>query len=175
MSAVLGRVPWSVRVALVGAALVGLGLLVYRIVRAPEIERAAVDRLESDLVATASAFANGLGKEGISAPDLAERVRAVGRTAGMRFTVVAEDGRVLADSEAPDVSTLDNHAKRPEIAAAREQGRSSSRRTSATVSRALWYSAERVPGTRAVARVALDAKEADALLAEQTRFPWTAG
>src|SRR5207247_6490541 len=89
--------------------------------------------------------------------------------------VVAEDGRVLADSEAPDVSTLDNHANRPEIAAARETGRSSSRRTSATVSRALWYAAERVPGTRAVARVAIDAKDADALLAEETRFPWAAG
>jgi two-component system phosphate regulon sensor histidine kinase PhoR len=173
--AVSGRAPWTLRVALVGAALVALGLAVYRFVRAPEIERVAGERLEHDLAATASALANGLGREGVVAKDLSERIRSAGRVARMRFTIVGENGAVLADSEATDLATLDNHAKRPEIVAALEQGRSSSRRTSATVSRALWYAAERIPGTRAVARVALDAREAEALLAEETRFPWAAG
>jgi two-component system phosphate regulon sensor histidine kinase PhoR len=41
--------------------------------------------------------------------------------------------------------------------------------------RELWYAAERVPGTRAVARAALDAREAEAQFARESRFPWLAG
>jgi two-component system phosphate regulon sensor histidine kinase PhoR len=47
----------------------------------------------------------------------AARVRDLARRAGARLTVVAPDGRVLADSEA-DASHMVNHRDRPEVASA---------------------------------------------------------
>lgn len=169
------RTPWSLRVGLLGGALVAFGLAVHWVVRAPDVRRLAEQRLEKDLAAAAVALAQGLGKDGLAAPDLDARVKAAGREAGLRFTVVAEDGKVLADSDVPDLSTLENHANRPEVVEAREKGRAASHRTSTSVWRALWYAAERVPGTRAVARAALAEEESTALFARETRFPWLAG
>ena len=44
--------------------------------------------------------------------------RQAGQRTGIRFTVIAADGRVLADSN-EDPARMDNHARRPEVAAAR--------------------------------------------------------
>ncbi len=40
------------------------------------------------------------------------------RDPGFRITVVASDGTVIGDSDAPDITKLENHAHRPEIKAA---------------------------------------------------------
>src|SRR5256885_15430665 len=51
---------------------------------------------------------------------------------GGRITVVADDGRVLGESEG-DSESLENHAERPEVLAARERGTGVSTRFSHTV------------------------------------------
>jgi two-component system phosphate regulon sensor histidine kinase PhoR len=69
-----------------------------------------------------------------SAPDstFQHRIRALGSRADTRYTVIAADGRVLADSrESPGV--MDNHRDRPEIMAAARDGLGVSTRFSRTV------------------------------------------
>jgi two-component system phosphate regulon sensor histidine kinase PhoR len=51
------------------------------------------------------------------AADLEAKVRGLGQSTGMRITIIAPDGRVLADSE-EDPSQMDNHGDRPEVKAA---------------------------------------------------------
>lgn len=54
-------------------------------------------------------------------PGFQARVERLGREAALRLTVVAPDGRVLADSHR-DPQQMDNRAARPELVAAREGG-----------------------------------------------------
>jgi two-component system, OmpR family, phosphate regulon sensor histidine kinase PhoR len=169
------RLPWSIRAGVVGGALVALAFLVYWMARAPEIRRVAMDRMDDDLKGAAYALSAGIGPDGLKAPDLDARVKAVRRDAGLRFTVIAEDGRVLADSDAPDLTQLANHATRPEVVAALRDGSAFSSRTSDSVNRALRYAAVRIPGTKAVARAALDARDVDATIAAETHVPWPTG
>ena len=63
---------------------------------------------------------------------------------GVRVTVIAADGTVLADSQS-DPQTMENHAGRPEIAQAMAEGSGRSIRHSATVNRELLYYAIRQP------------------------------
>jgi two-component system phosphate regulon sensor histidine kinase PhoR len=66
---------------------------------------------------------------------------------GARITVIATDGRVLADSET-DIATMESHAQRPEVREALEKGEGRAMRQSVSVKRALIYYAfrEYLPG-----------------------------
>ena len=68
-------------------------------------------------------------------------------SSGVRVTVIAADGRVLADSVTQS-DTMENHATRPEVATALEKGEGRSVRTSVSVRQALIYYAfrEYLPG-----------------------------
>ena len=61
----------------------------------------------------------------------------------VRFTVIAEDGRVLADSDS-DPSGMDNHNARPEVVKARSQGMGSDVRFSDTLRTEMMYHALKV-------------------------------
>jgi len=89
-------------------------------------------------------------------------------TSGARVTVVAVDGRVLADS-AHDPTTMENHADRPEIQQALAEGRGQTVRFSETVNRDLAYLATpyRSEGAELVVlRLALPVARIDEALAE---------
>jgi two-component system, OmpR family, phosphate regulon sensor histidine kinase PhoR len=76
-----------------------------------------------------------------SAQALQRFVERATRATGMRVSLIAPDGRVLADSERPGsaVATMDNHADRPEIRAALEGRVGSAVRRSVTVDTPLIY------------------------------------
>ncbi len=78
--------------------------------------------------------------------DLDEEVDRAVRQAGRRLTVVADDGRVLADSafSGSDLEAIENHATRPEIVDARRHGLGSSLRFSHSVEQPLLYVAHAV-------------------------------
>jgi two-component system phosphate regulon sensor histidine kinase PhoR len=61
-----------------------------------------------------------------------------GKRAGARVTLIAPDGLVLADSDR-DPETMENHAARPEVRAAWQQGEGAAIRYSASVNRDLCY------------------------------------
>ena len=67
----------------------------------------------------------------------------LGTLSGLRVTVVAADGTVLGDSEG-DVAIMDNHATRPEVAAALSAGRGTAVRYSDTISADMMYAARGV-------------------------------
>jgi len=95
---------------------------------------------------------------------------------GIRVTVIASDGRVLADSQA-DPSTMENHAGRPEIQDAFAKGNGQSIRHSATINRDLLYYAVRQPvpgGTPVVLRFALPLQTVDEVLWEFRNRLWLA-
>jgi len=166
------RTSWSFRAGLVGGILVALGLGAYWVLRVPEIRDAAIAQLDRDLERSAHALAAGIVPTELHSSALDARVKAASKAAHLRFTVVADDGRVVAESDVGDLATIENHATRGEIAEARRVGVAVSRRTSGTVNRELRYAAVRIPGTQAVARAALDASEVDAFVQEESRFRW---
>ncbi len=169
------RVPWAVKIGVGGALLTALGLGLYWAVRAPEIRRIASAGIDRDLLGAAYALAAGIDAEDLADPRLDARVKEAGRGAGLRFTVVAEDGRVVAESDVPDPAFLDNHGGRPEVREAREKGFALYERTSESVSRSLRYAAVRIRGTMAVARSAMNERAVAELIDAETRFPWAAG
>lgn len=65
-------------------------------------------------------------------PGLEKLIRSIGRATGFRFTVIARDGTVLADSSA-DAGAMDNHAARPEVAVALQGRRGVEKRKSSTL------------------------------------------
>lgn len=79
---------------------------------------------------------------------------------GVRVTLIAPDGRVMADSAkaSEDVPSMPNHIQRPEIQAAARQGLGESFRVSSTTNEEYFYSARRVGGFGFV-RIALPTRQ----------------
>ncbi|MFM8552065.1 MAG: sensor histidine kinase [Nitrospiraceae bacterium] len=77
---------------------------------------------------------------------LQAQARDLGVQARARVTVIAQDGRVLADSALSNdaIITLDNHRTRPEVAAALASGRGTNVRRSDTTGQRLFYLALRI-------------------------------
>ncbi len=106
-----------------------------------------------------------LALDGTAEADTA-RVEELARAAGARITVIAPDGRVLADSEA-DASRMENHLARPEVREALA-GRAASRiRHSPTLGTDFLYSA--VPVREGALRLAVPLSEIREQVAEMRR------
>ncbi len=140
-----------------GAFLVSGGFLAERFLAARE-----TDGLARDMERVARAVAAGL-PAGVDA--LQERVRSLAAQTGLRFTVVAPDGTVLADSHR-DPSAMENHGTRPEILRALRGEVGRSVRRSATLGEGMLYVA--VP-SRPVVRVSVSLAAVDTLRAEIRR------
>ncbi len=84
---------------------------------------------------------------------------------GLRVTVILPDGKVIADSDA-DTATMENHAHRPEIAAALNGEAGSDVRTSATTHRATTYFAQPIMRDGKVTAVVRTALPLDAVRSE---------
>ena len=88
-------------------------------------------------------------------------VHRLGRQVRHRITLIDQQGRVRADSDFPvePLPAIENHAHRPEIRAALNDGRGVARRRSETVGQAFLYVAIR--GGPGVIRVAADLDQVD--------------
>jgi two-component system phosphate regulon sensor histidine kinase PhoR len=94
--------------------------------------------------------------------------------AGVRVTVIAASGQVLADSDV-DPRTLENHSDRPEIQAALRSGEGQSVRRSVSLQHDMLYRAIRLStpsGAPAVLRFALPLETSEAALASFRRSLW---
>jgi two-component system phosphate regulon sensor histidine kinase PhoR len=170
----------SVRLRL-AAALVSLVLvvgLVFGAVAYRGIAERARERLSSSLEANARLAAELLGPEPFATAQRAEaqrRVGAVGRATGMRVTLIAEDGAVVADSDvSPEaLPGVENHASRPEVAAALAGRTGRDERRSGTLGRPFLYLA--IPLAGGALRLAADSVRVEAEVGALSRALLVAG
>lgn len=136
---------FSTRVFLALTGLIAALLLVAAVFGDVQVGRYQREALEAQLFGTADALmadsAIVLGQRAPVEP-FAQRLRDLGAANGIRLTLIAMDGTVVADSEVAGV--LANHADRPEIAAARATGSGSAVRPSATTGKETIYVTRRV-------------------------------
>jgi two-component system, OmpR family, phosphate regulon sensor histidine kinase PhoR len=126
-------------VGFVAVSLIAAGLYLSR-----ALERVAIEALESRLTVAGRVLhdeAVAAVQPTASAKALQTFVERATRATGMRVSLIAPDGRVLADSERPGsaVTTMDNHADRPEVRAALEERVGTSVRRSVTLDAPLIY------------------------------------
>jgi two-component system phosphate regulon sensor histidine kinase PhoR len=162
-----------VTTAVVASAVALAALL---LLAAPALQRRALHQTAETLFAEArlmarvveDALARGTGTEALD-PLIDEASRDV----GARVTVIAPDGRVLADSavSGAQLATLENHAGRPEVREALAGGVGQAQRHSATLGADLLYAAVPVRHRGEVVGVARLSRSLGSI-AEQGRALW---
>ena len=113
-----------------------------------------IDKIHGDLVRDARLVSELVQRT--PAADLNNALHALAPRIGLRLTVIATDGTVLAESDKPadQLALIENHLYRPEVQSALENGIGSAQRRSDTIGVDLLYVAIRVEPDRIV-RVAL--------------------
>jgi two-component system phosphate regulon sensor histidine kinase PhoR len=151
---------------LLAVLLAGAG--VFGSLRAQETQR---DELEGELERAARALAEPAADvlSGRAAREaLHQRMVDLGQAAGMRVTLVAADGAVVLDSEAPGPWT--DHSDRPEILAAARDGQGVGWRRSATTGKESFYLARRIEEQGRLLGWVRAAVESDRLFEGPARF-----
>jgi two-component system, OmpR family, phosphate regulon sensor histidine kinase PhoR len=112
----------------------------------------------TEVARVAALIREALPGDSLDWPGFAERF---GKAAGLRLTIIDRSGRVRADTDVPEaeLSRVENHADRPEVAAALQGGMGDAKRRSATVGSDFMYVA--VPGGPGVVRVAMPLDKVD--------------
>lgn len=119
-------------------------------------ERAYVEKLTRELADKGRMLATLSPRARL--PIELERLHVLARATGGRITVIARDGRVLADSEA-DPRQMENHGGRPEVVAAMAGRTGSDTRLSHTIGVNFLYVA--VPVEEGALRIAVPLREID--------------
>ena len=119
---------------------------------AGQVERSTVEEIDRRLETAARMLAD-VAEAAPLREDEAFRalVQRMGEGVSLRLTLIGADGRVLADSE-KSADSMENHAGRPEVLQAREEGIGRSSRFSHTIERRLRYLAVPVRGENGAAR-----------------------
>ncbi|MBI5622505.1 MAG: PAS domain-containing protein [Elusimicrobia bacterium] len=162
------------RLALAFCGLLSLATLATGMLLTRELRRFRVEDLREQLATHCRMAAQQAGKASAARkpdPRLQELSLLQSRALGMRVTMVAADGVVVADSGVPfeRLSSLERHHDRPEIYAALRGGQGSSLRHSETLDTDMLYVASSVPGWGAV-RVAMPLTEVHGQVAKLRRM-----
>ena len=125
-------------------------LLVATLLFSWSVRRSTNDRIERTLIAQTRLAAETLAHRQPGSPEeLDAEADALGRSVGARVTFVAPDGSVIGDSDisGAELRGVENHATRPEIAAARNAGLGVARRDSPTLRTEMLYVAVPIRNT----------------------------
>jgi two-component system phosphate regulon sensor histidine kinase PhoR len=104
------------------------------------IERDSLDEIGKELEVKArllSQLAHPV-LAGTPDPSFSQKIDGLGKSVGTRLTVIAADGKVIADSE-ESPALMENHGTRPEVLDARDRGIGEATRFSATLSKQMMY------------------------------------
>ncbi len=134
------------RMALTAVAATAAALLGVLVLVAPQMRTRAVEQASHTLVSEALLMAQiveGPMRADITSEALDRLIDEAARQVKARVTIIAPDGRVLADSavSGPRLARLENHANRPEVQQALAGGRGVVIRHSETVNEELVYGA----------------------------------
>jgi two-component system, OmpR family, phosphate regulon sensor histidine kinase PhoR len=167
------------RMVMTAVAAAGIALAVVLAVAGPRLEARARQDATATLMAEArlmarvveDSLAQGTRPEALD-PVMDEAAREV----NARVTVIAPDGRVLADSalSGPALLAMENHGGRPEVRAALADHAASVERQSATVSADLLYAAVPVHHQGRVVGVARLSRGIESIRSEGRRLWWAA-
>jgi two-component system, OmpR family, phosphate regulon sensor histidine kinase PhoR len=144
-------------------------LLVVLLVGGPALRRRAMAQTRDQLLAEAQLMARvveGAWAAGTTSEALDPLVDAAAREVRARVTIVALDGRVIADSalSGTQLAAMENHAGRPEVQDALSGGRGVSERRSATLGEPMLYAAVPIRAggaVRGVSRVAFSLRHVE--------------
>jgi len=173
------RLFWKLLAACAGLNLVAT--LVFGTIVSSWQQAQLVEQVDGRLRAAAVMLRAELG-EHLSAgrsEALQAEIRRLGQETGLRLTVVAPDGAVLADSTKAtlaEVAAMDNHGERPEIARALTRGEGAWQRPSPTVGDTYRYFAQRIDAgdePLAVIRSAVPLASIERMTASMRRLVWT--
>jgi two-component system phosphate regulon sensor histidine kinase PhoR len=104
------------RISLAFFSVITVGLLVLALFLAAYVKDIYLQNLEERLVSEARLAAARFSSPEITLASIQATVTQTSQLTGTRVTVIRQDGKVLADSEA-DPTTLENHSSRPEFQA----------------------------------------------------------
>ncbi len=161
---------FAISLALITLAAVASGALVETVMRGLLLDQV---RGELERLGSASSEALLLVPGPLTVGSAQNVVTRLGKGAHLRVTVIASDGRVLADSSMPadELANIENHRSRPEVIQALRGGRGVTTRYSTTVHADMMYMAvpfKRADGT-GVVRVSMSLSDVDALI---THMRW---
>jgi two-component system phosphate regulon sensor histidine kinase PhoR len=142
----IARLGLRTRMALVSLTATAAALVTVLLLVGPDLRAGALERTRETLLAEARLMARVVQEplaRGADPAELDPLVDDAARDVQARVTIVAPDGRVVADSAAsgPALLALENHASRPEVQEALRADAGVSRRHSATVNDDLLYAA----------------------------------
>jgi two-component system, OmpR family, phosphate regulon sensor histidine kinase PhoR len=165
------------RVTLVLVLLAGGLAVLLTVVAVRVTDRAVEDRARDRLRREIDLLADEVQSRLQNPDSLDELVRRASARLGVRVTVIAPDGRVVDDSAVPrtEIPAVENHARRPEVVAARSGEYGTSVRHSATVEADLLYLARRIDPTdrnSSVLRLAIPLAD---LSQVEARYEWILG
>ena len=134
------------RIAVAALSATAAALLAVLVLVGPGLQGRAMDHVRTTLLAEARLMARVVEQplaEGRSSEELDALIDAAARDVRARVTIIAPDGRVLADSSLSGeaLRAVENHRGRPEVQEALASGAGSSVRHSATVGDDLLYAA----------------------------------
>jgi two-component system phosphate regulon sensor histidine kinase PhoR len=157
----------------------GVALAVLLLLAGPSLDRRARDQAFASLTAEARLMARVVEDElarGTGLESLDPIVDAAAREVAARVTLIAPDGRVVADSAASgrDLEQVENHGGRSEVQGALAGELSRAERRSATVRTELLYAAVPVRHAGRIVGVARLSRGIEAIEA-QSRDLWRAG
>jgi two-component system phosphate regulon sensor histidine kinase PhoR len=141
------------------------------------VERYSLEQIEESLRTKAVLIGEALRDRPAGAGrGLRDRLAELRREVPVRVTLLADDGRVLADSD-EDPALMENHADRPEVRQARDASYGTATRFSHTLQEQMMYLAMRAHGGGDVAfvRVALPLTQVQEQLAGIRHLVWAAG
>jgi two-component system phosphate regulon sensor histidine kinase PhoR len=165
------------RIAITAAAASAAALVAVLLLVGPGLRRQALDHTRDALLAEARLMAHIVEEplaRGAGPEELDPLVDSAARDVRSRVTIIAPDGRVLADTalSGPALLAVENHAGRPEVREAVANGVGTSVRHSATVKENLVYAAvavRRDGRLLGVSRVAFDLRGIDEQVAALRR------
>jgi len=141
------RLFWKLLAACAGMSLAAV--VTFGLILSSRLQDQIVQQVDRRLHDSAQLLRGELAEQLATEPTdaLQQRLRRLGQETQTRFTLIAADGAVIADSHRPnleEVRAMENHRDRPEIVQARTRGEGSSVRTSATFSEPFHFYAVRV-------------------------------
>lgn len=171
---------WKILLASVGPILLTAAALASLVAAQQQksLREEILDRLHVSalLLRSAALESNRIPESDEEKRKIFETVRRLGQETDTRYTIVAPDGTVLADSEKTnaEVALMDNHGSRPEILASLELGIGSSERFSRTMRRDFIYLAVHpvVDPNAPVVRASISLDETQQQLNELRRLIW---